>query len=77
MSSEGRLRYAWVMAESLFSVRKEFCYMQVRSPLRECGLAKDNIRRRSREAGLFTRNKPGDVCLAARISTGETIAAKN
>ena len=28
--------------------------LEVRSPLRECGLTKEEVRRRSREAGLFT-----------------------
>lgn len=36
----------------------------VRSPLRECGLTKERIRALSREAGLFTWNKPSYACLA-------------
>ena len=47
--------------------------LSVRSPLRECGLSKDEIRRLSREAGLFTWNKPAYACLATRIPTGEHI----
>lgn len=47
--------------------------MSVRSPLRECGLTKDEIRRLSREAGLFTWNKPAYACLATRVPTGERI----
>lgn len=47
--------------------------LQVRSPLRECGLTKDEIRRRSKEAGLFTWDKPAYACLATRIPTGERI----
>lgn len=47
--------------------------LKVRSPLRECGLTKDSIRRLSREAGLFTWNKPAYACLATRIPTGEVI----
>ena len=50
--------------------------LQVRSPLRECGLTKTEIRRRSREAGLFTWNKPAYACLATRIPTGERITGK-
>ncbi len=42
----------------------------VRSPLREAGLTKAEIRRLSREAGLFTWNKPAYACLATRIPTG-------
>lgn len=45
----------------------------VRSPLRECGLTKAEIRIRSKEAGLFTWNKPAYACLATRIPTGERI----
>ena len=41
--------------------------MRVRSPLRECGLTKAEIRRRSKEAGLFTWNKPSYACLATRV----------
>ena len=47
--------------------------MNVRSPLRECGLTKDQIRELSREAGLFTWDKPSYSCLATRIRTGEEI----
>lgn len=47
--------------------------MEVRSPLRECGLTKEEIRERSRQAGLFTWDKPAYACLATRIPTGMTI----
>lgn len=47
--------------------------LAVRSPLRECGLTKPEIRRLSREAGLFTHDKPAYACLATRIPTGEVI----
>ena len=47
--------------------------LMVRSPLRECGLTKAEIRRLSKEAGLFTWNKPAYACLATRIPTGEVI----
>ena len=50
--------------------------MEVRSPLRECGLTKDMIRQLSREAGLFTWDKPAYACLATRIRTGEEITAE-
>ena len=49
--------------------------LEVRSPLRECGLTKGEIRRLSREAGLFTWDKPAYACLATRIPTGEPITA--
>ena len=45
----------------------------VLSPLRLCGLTKDEIRRLSREAGLPTWNKPAYACLATRVPTGERI----
>ena len=44
--------------------------LYVRSPLRECGLTKDEIRRLSKEAGLFTHDKPSYACLATRIPVG-------
>lgn len=44
--------------------------LHVRSPLRECGLTKDEIRRRAREAGLFLWNKPAYACLATRVPAG-------
>lgn len=47
--------------------------LSVRSPLRECGLTKDDIRSLSKEAGLFTWNKPAYACLATRIPAGEKI----
>jgi len=45
----------------------------VLSPLRLCGLTKDDIRQRSHEAGLFTWDKPAHACLATRIPTGVTL----
>lgn len=45
----------------------------VLSPLRLCGLTKGEIRTLSRQAGLFTWDKPAYACLATRIPTGETI----
>ncbi len=47
--------------------------LSVRSPLRECGLTKAEIRRLSKEAGLFTWDKPAYACLATRIPAGVTI----
>lgn len=47
--------------------------LQVRSPLRECGLTKEAIRKLSRQAGLFTHDKPSYACLATRIPTGTPI----
>ena len=50
--------------------------LSVRSPLRECGLTKAEIRARSREAGLFTWDKPAYACLATRVPAGEPITAE-
>lgn len=50
--------------------------LAVRSPLRECGITKEEVRRLSREAGLFTWNKPAYACLATRIPVGERITAE-
>lgn len=47
--------------------------LQVYSPLRLCGLTKEEIRERSRQAGLFTWNKPAYACLATRFPTGTGI----
>lgn len=44
--------------------------LSVRSPLRESGITKAEIRRLSKEAGLFTWDKPSYACLATRIPTG-------
>ncbi len=50
--------------------------LEVRSPLRECGLTKAEIRACSREAGLFTWDKPAYACLATRVPAGEAITAE-
>ena len=50
--------------------------LSVRSPLRECGLTKPEIRRFSREAGLFTWDKPAYACLATRVPAGERLTAE-
>lgn len=47
--------------------------LSVRSPLRECGITKPEIRRLSQEAGLFTWKKPAYACLATRIPAGTRI----
>ena len=39
----------------------------IRSPLREAELTKEEIRRLSKEAGLFTHDKPAYACLATRF----------
>ncbi len=52
---------------------KALTEMQVLSLLRLCGLTKHDVRALSKEAGLFTWNKPAYACLATRVPTGTTI----
>ena len=63
----------------LFSLLKERALreLEVRSPLRECGLTKERIRVLSRQAGLFTWDKPSYACLATRVPTGRTITPED
>ena len=46
---------------------------EVRAPLRESGLSKDDIREISRRLGLPTANKPQMPCLSSRIPYGEAV----
>ena len=48
----------------------------VRSPLREAGLSKSEIRQLSREMGLPTWEKPSFACLASRFPYGEELTAE-
>jgi len=45
----------------------------VRSPLKEVGLTKDEIRILSKEMGLPTWNKPAFACLSSRFQYGDSI----
>ncbi len=47
--------------------------LRVCSPLRLCGLTKEEIRELSKQANLFTHDKPAYACLATRIPTGMPI----
>ena len=47
--------------------------LRVESPLRSCGISKAEVRALSKEAGLFTWNKPAYACLATRIPAGTPI----
>ena len=51
--------------------------LNVLSPLRLCGISKDQVRACSREAGLFTWNKPAYACLATRIPAGTPITGED
>ena len=50
--------------------------LKVLSPLRECGITKTEVRKLSKEAGLFTWDKPAYACLATRIPTGAQITSE-
>lgn len=49
------------------------CELGIKSPLKEAGLAKDEIRLLSREMGLSTWDKPSFACLSSRFPYGESI----
>lgn len=49
----------------------------VRSPLRECGVTKREIRRLAAEAGLPVWNKPSYACLATRVPAGTAITRED
>ena len=45
------------------------------SPLRLCGITKNEVRQFSKELDLFTWNKPAYACLATRIPTNQPLSA--
>jgi len=47
--------------------------LRVLSPLRLCGIPKAEVRALSRQAGLFTWDKPAYACLATRVPAGVEI----
>ncbi|MCR5143871.1 MAG: ATP-dependent sacrificial sulfur transferase LarE [Lachnospiraceae bacterium] len=51
--------------------------MEVLSPLRLCGLTKDDVRKYSKEVGLFTWDKPSYACLATRIPANQRITRED
>lgn len=50
--------------------------LNVLSPLRLCGVTKAQVRALSRQAGLFTWNKPAYACLATRVPAGTALTAE-
>ena len=50
--------------------------LDVKSPLRDAGLTKADIRELSRKLGLPTWDKPSAACLASRVAYGEEITAE-
>ena len=55
---------------------KAVAELGIKSPLRECGLCKDEIRALSKEMDLPTWDKPSFACLASRFAYGEEINEK-
>ena len=51
--------------------------LAVESPLRLCGMTKAHVRAASKEAGLFTWDKPAYACLATRVPTGQAITRED
>ena len=51
--------------------------LAVESPLRLCGLTKADVRAASKEAELFTWDKPAYACLATRVPTGQAITKED
>ena len=49
--------------------------LRIKSPLREAGLTKKEIRKLSQELGLLTWDKPSFACLATRFVYGEEITS--
>jgi uncharacterized protein len=49
---------------------------EIRAPLLEAGLTKDEIRTLSRERGLPTWDKPASACLASRIAYGIEVTSE-
>ncbi len=54
---------------------KALAELGIRSPLKEAGLSKSDIRELSKELGLDTWDMPSFACLATRIPYGEEITA--
>ena len=55
---------------------KALAELKIKSPLREVGLYKSEIRALSKELNLATADKPSMACLASRIPYGETLTAQ-
>jgi len=56
---------------------KALVQMGVRSPLREAGFTKENVRDAARKAGLVTWDKPSLPCLATRFPYGHSITRED
>ena len=51
--------------------------LDVRSPLREVGFAKDDVRTASRAIGLSTADKPNFSCFATKVAPGEPLTRES
>ena len=78
-----RYKLKFVIDASNASDRKDFRpgnrakdELNIRSPLQEAGLNKEDIRGLSRSLGLATWNKPSLACLASRIPYGRRISQR-
>lgn len=50
--------------------------LKVVSPLRECGITKEMVRKYAKLADLFTWDKPAYACLATRVPAGQKISCE-
>ncbi len=55
---------------------KAIAELGIKSPLRECGFTKSDIRSVAKAVGLAVWDKPSYACLASRFAYGETISEK-
>ena len=55
---------------------KAISELGIKSPLKECGFTKDEIRQLSKRMGLPTWEKPSFACLASRFVYGEKLTEK-
>ncbi len=53
--------------------KKAILELNIKSPLKEAGLTKEDIRILSKEQGIYTWNKPSYACLATRIPYNDEI----
>ena len=56
---------------------KAICDLGIRSPLKESGLTKDDIRKLSKEMGVPTWDKPSMPCLSSRFPYGTRITKES
>ncbi len=63
----------WVIEDNTMRGMNRKKTIRFYSPLRECKLTKDDIRKAARYFGMTFYNEPSNSCLATRIATGEVI----